>query len=141
MAMRHITAKNADVRRVWADEELLLPEAAAILSMSVDCLRDRATGLCLPQRSTGRREVIRPRQVPEFRLMWRAGVSARLMGQHFGCSYFAIINTAARLELEARGVGFAPKMTLEAYLEARLGISMRLRAQSDHALAKTKAGA
>ena len=134
MAMRSIRAKNADIRRAWSNVEVLLPETAATLGMSVDCLRDRAQALGLPQRRTGRREVIRPHQEREFRLMWRAGVAARQISAHFDCSYFAIINTAVRLDLQARGAGFRPRMTLSAYCEARLGIAMRasVAAESAH---------
>ena len=125
MAMRSIRAKNADIQRAWADVEVRLPEAAATLGMSVDCLQGRAQALGLPRRRTGRREVIRPHQEKEFRLMWRAGVAARQIGAHFDCSYFAVVNTAVRLELEARGAGFRARITLDAYREARLGIAMR----------------
>ncbi|GLS86663.1 winged helix-turn-helix domain-containing protein [Cypionkella aquatica] len=134
MAMRSIRAKNADIQRAWSNVEVLLPEAAANLGMSVDCLQDRAIALGLPQRRTGRREVIRPHQEKEFRLMWRAGVAARQIGAHFDCSYFAVVNTAVRLELEARGAGFRPRMTLSAYCEVRLGVAMRasVAAESVH---------
>lgn len=125
MTMRVVRAKSRDIQRVWCNAEMLLPEAAASLGMSIDCLQDRAVALGLPQRRTGRREVIRPHQEAEFRLMWRAGVAARQIGQHFGCSYFAVVNTAARLGLAARGAGFKPRMTLASYHEARLAVSMR----------------
>lgn len=125
MTMRVVRAKSCDIQRVWCNAEVLLPEAAASLGTSIDCLQDRAAALGLPPRRTGRREVIRPRQEAEFRLMWRAGIAARQIGQHFGCSYFAVVNTAARLELPSRGAGFRPRMTLASYHEARLAVSMR----------------
>lgn len=128
MAMRVIQARAADVRRVWTDPELTLPAAAAALGMSTDALKARAAAIGLPHRRTGRREAIRPHQESEFRLMWRAGVSARVIGEAFGCSYFAVINTAMRLGLPMRGAGYRPRMTLDQYREARLGIAMRATA-------------
>ena len=130
MGMRVILARTADVRRVWSDTELTLPQAAAAVGMSKDALQARATALGLPQRRTGRREAVRPHQEAEFRLMWLAGVSARIIGEAFDCSYFAVINTAARLGLDMRGTGYRPRMTLEQYREARLGLAMRLSAAS-----------
>ena len=134
MVMRTIRAKSADIQLLWLDKELVLPEAAARLGMSVDSLQDRAAALGLPHRKEGRREVIRPRQEKEFRLMWRAGVSARLIGVHFACSYFAVINTAKRLKLQPRGAAFKPRMTLGAYREARLGVSMRIMTAAETAV-------
>lgn len=130
MAMRVIQCRAADVRRVWTDPELTLPAAAAALGMSTDALQARAAALDLAPRRTGRREVIRPHQEPEFRLMWQAGVSARVIGEAFDCSYFAVINTAMRLGLEMRGAGYRPRMTLDQYREARLGIAMRIAAET-----------
>jgi hypothetical protein len=136
MAMRVIIVSAADVRRAWADRELTLAEAAASLGVSVDCLQDRAAALGLKQRRTGRREAIRPHQEPEFRLMWRAGVSARSIGQRFGCSYFAVINTAIRVGLPQRGVGFKPPMTLDQYAQAKLGLAMASLAAAEKAGAR-----
>jgi len=130
MAMRSIQASAAEVRRIWSDAELTLPQAAARLGMSKDALQARAAALGLSHRRTGRREAIRPWQEAEFRLMWRAGVSARVIGEAFGCSYFAVINTAMRLKLVMRGAGFRPRMTLGQYREARLGIAMRQEAEA-----------
>lgn len=140
MAMRSIRVKTADIRQAWGNEEVLLPQAAASLGLSVDCLQDRAAALGLPQRRAGRREVIRPHQVKEFRLIWRAGVSARMIGVHFGCSYFAVVNTAARLQLQPRGAGFRPVMTLDAYLEARLAVAMRVAAKAEAPVVATAWG-
>lgn len=131
MVMRVVRAKSADIERAWCNTELLLPDAAANLGMSIDCLQDRAAALGLPSRRTGRREIIRPHQEAEFRVIWRAGVSARQIGDHFGCSYFAVVNTAARLGLNMRGAGFKPRMTLASYCEARLAVSMRARSQKE----------
>lgn len=133
MACRSIRVSAADVRKAWCDSELTLAQAAAQLDMSTHCLQDRAAALGLPARRTGRREAIRPHQEAEFRRMWTAGVSARLIGTEFGCSYFAVINTATRLGLEMRGVGFRPRMTLAAYREARLGAAMKATAASERA--------
>lgn len=127
MACRVIRASAADVRRVWADTELTLPQAARALDMSEDALRDRAVALGLSKRKAGQREVIRPHREAEFRLMWRAGVSARQIGLAFGCSYFGVVNTAKRLGLAMRGANYVPKMTLTQYHETRL----RLRIAAD----------
>lgn len=134
MVMRHIKVRTADVRRVWGDTTIRLPEAAFSLGMSVDCLQDRAKALGLPQRSTGRREAIRPHMEKEFRVMWRAGVSARLIGAHFGCSYIAVRNAALRLGLAMRGYGYRPRMTLDGYVQARLGVAMKVQATSEAAV-------
>ena len=124
MSMRVVRASASDVRRVWADEERTLPQAAAALGMSVDALQRRAVRLRLPPRKCGRREVVRPRQEVEFRVMWKAGVSARKIGEYFGCSYFAVINSAKRLGLPMRGANFRPQMTLTQFLEVRLAVAM-----------------
>lgn len=110
--MREIRARAVDVRRVWLDAELTVPEAAAQVGMSADALRARADALGLPARKGGRREVIRPHQEAMFREMWAAGISARAIGAAFACSYFAVINTASRLGLPARRAGFRPKLKI-----------------------------
>lgn len=92
--------------------------------MSKDALQARAAALKLPHRKSGRREVIRPHQETEFTRMWKAGVAAREIGSFFDCSYFAVVNTAARLNLEMRGAGYRPRLTLSQYQEARIGASM-----------------
>lgn len=125
MSYRTLMAKATDVRRVWLDSELTLPQAAAAVGMSKDALQARAKDLQLPPRRTGRRERIRPHMEHDFRLMWIAGVSAREIGTHFGCSYFSVINTAMRLKLEMRGSGYRPKMSLAQFFETRLAIAMR----------------
>ena len=124
MAMRVVRASVADVRRLWADQERTLSQAAAALGMSVDALQARATRLKLPPRRDGRREVIRSKHEAEFRLMWAAGVSARIIGRYFGCSYGAVMNAAWRLQLPPRGANFCPKMTLTEFLEIRLAVAM-----------------
>lgn len=124
MAMRIVRAGAAEVRRLWADQERTLPQAAAALGMSVDALQARAVRMQLPPRKEGRREVIRPRHEGEFRAMWIAGISARQIGEHFGCSYFAVVNTAKRLGLPARGAKWRPKMTKAEFLEIRLSVAM-----------------
>lgn len=132
MAMRVIQVRAAEVRRAWCDAELTLPQAAARLGMSIDALQDRARALGLAPRRTGRREVIRPHQEREFRIMWRAGVSAREIGRHLGgASYSAVVSTAARLGLAARGAGYRPRLTLEAYLQRKMGIAMAQLAQQE----------
>lgn len=133
MVMRVIKAAATDIKRAWLDTELTLPEAAASVGMSIDALQDRAAGLNLRARRTGRREVIRPHQEREFRLMWKAGVAAREIGAHFGCSYFAVVNTAARLALDMRGAGYRPKMTLSAYHETKAGIALRISVTHERA--------
>lgn len=125
MAIYITKVKSADVARAWCNTELFMADAAASVGMSVDCFRDRAYALGLPKRRPGPRQVIRPRQEAEFRLMWRAGVSARQIGRYFDCSYFAVINTARRLNLTMRGVGYKPGFTLDAFCELRLGVAMR----------------
>lgn len=120
MAMRTIRASGSEIRRAWLDAELTLPEAAAAVGMSKDALQRRAAALGLGPRRTGRREMIRPHQEAEFRAMWAAGVSARLIGKAFGCSYFAVINTSLRLGLPQRGAGYRPKASPAAYAEMRL---------------------
>lgn len=137
MVMRVVRAKSAEIERAWCNSELRLPEAAAALGMSVDCLQDRAATLGLPARRTGPREVIRPHQEAEFRLIWRAGVSARQIADHFSCSYFAVVNTARRLGLAMRGTGFKPRMTLSAYCEARIAVAMRVRVKNEAAVKMT----
>lgn len=127
MVMRVIRGSNAGVRAVWQNAELTLRQGAEQLGMSVDALQYRARALRLPPRKEGRREAVRPHQEAEFRLMWKAGVSARAIGEAFSCSYFAVINTAIRLDLEARGAGFRPRMTLRQFREARLGMAMQAR--------------
>jgi len=124
MAMRVVRAAAVDVRRLWMDQERTLPQAAAALGMSVDALQARATRMKLPPRRGGRREVVRPGQEAEFRVMWAAGISARQIGLYFGCSYFATINTARRLGLAPRGANFRPKMTVAQFLEVRLAVAM-----------------
>lgn len=131
MAMRVIRASDVDVRRLWADEERTLSQAAAVLGMSVDALQARAARLNLPSRRDGRRAVIRPKHEAEFRVMWAAGISARIIGEHFGCSYFAVINTARRLQLPARGTNFRPKMSLTEFLEIRLAVAMTARIEKE----------
>lgn len=133
MSMRTVRASAKEVRSHWADRELTLRQAAAALGMSVDALQARAVAMKLPPRKGGRREVIRPRQEGEFRAMWRAGVSAREIAQHYSCSYFAVVNTAARLGLPARGTGFRPKLTRAKYLEVRLAVAMSALAASERA--------
>lgn len=130
--MRVIKASTADVRRAWCDQDMTLPQAAASVGMSVDTLRDRAAMLGLPSRCMGRQKVIRPHQEAEFRVMWRLGISARLIGQHFGgASYFAVVSTAARLGLPARGAGYRPPMTLDEYRDHRLAVAMKAAATAD----------
>ena len=136
MVMRVVRASVTDVRRVWADQERTLPQAAAALGMSVDALQARAVRLQLPPRRGGRRESIRPRQEAEFRVMWMAGISARIIGEYFGCSYCAVINAARRLQLPARGANFRPKMTLTEFLEIRLAVAMTARIETERRAAK-----
>lgn len=133
MVCRVIRAKEADIRRAWLDAELTLPEACTLVGMGKDALQARAAALGLPARRTGRREVIRPHQEREFRLMWGAGISARCIGAAFGCSYFAVVNTAARLGLGMRGAGYRPKMTLNQFRERQLSIAMGATAAKERA--------
>lgn len=136
MVCRVIRAKEADIRRVWLDNELTLDQASVVLGMSKDSLRDRAVRLGLPPRKGGSRCVIRRKAEPEFRLMWKAGVSARVIGARFGCSYFAVVNTAARLGLEMRGAGYRPKLTFDQYRERKLAAAMSLAAAKERPLWK-----
>lgn len=131
--MRVIRASAAEVKRAWLDTELTLPEACALVGMSKDALQARAAALKLAPRRAGRREVIRPHHEREFRLMWKAGVAAREIGRHFGCSYFAVVNTAARLALTMRGAGYRPRMTLAAYQEAKAGVALQIAAMYERA--------
>lgn len=126
MAMRSISVSAEAVRKAWLDPELTLLQAAARVGMSKDAMQDRAAALGLPHRRTGRREVIRPYQEPEFRTMWTLGISARVIGEYFGGSYFAMINTAQRLGLPMRGAGFQPRMTLDDYRQHRLAAMIRV---------------
>ncbi|AWD21596.1 hypothetical protein [Fuscovulum blasticum] len=131
MVMRSIRASASDVRAAWLDPELTLCQAAESVGMSKDALQARAALLGLPARRTGRREVIRPHHEAEFRLMWKAGVAAREIGDAFGCSYFAVINTAARLGLVMRGAGFRPRLALSEFREIQLRVSMETRVQAE----------
>lgn len=130
MVMRSIRMKPADIRTVWNDSELTLQQAAQRMNISVDTLRRHAALLGLSQRPTGRREVIRPQQLPEFRTMWALGVPAREIGIYFGASYFAVISTAQRLGLTMRGAGYRPTMRLAAYRQQRLAATMLLQAKA-----------
>jgi hypothetical protein len=125
MAMRVIRASAGDIRRAWCDSEMTLPEATASVGMSSDALQDRAAALGLPARRTGRREVIRPHQEVEFSRMWAAGIAAREIGEYFGCSYFAVVNTATRLGLPMRGAGFRPKLSLAIWREIEMARAMK----------------
>ena len=131
MVGRVIKASAAEVRKAWTDSELTLDQACLLVGMGKDALQARAAAIGLPHRKTGRREVIRPHQERVFRLMWKAGVSAREIGTVFGCSYFAVVNTAARLQLEMRGAGYRPKMTPAAFEEALLAASMAANAAKE----------
>lgn len=136
MAMREIRARACDVRRVWLNPELTLPQAAAAVGMAKDSLQRRAAALGLPARRSGRREVIRPRQEAEFAAMWAAGVAAREIGTYFGCSYFAVINTATRLGLPMRGAAYRPRLTLSGWREARMAQAMTAFAVRENAALK-----
>ncbi|MDR5655231.1 hypothetical protein [Ruixingdingia sedimenti] len=133
MACRSIRASTAAVRQAWLDTELTLPQAAASVGMAKDALQARALALGLPRRRTGRREVIRPHQAAEFADLWQDGVAAREIGAHFGCSYFAVINTAMRLGLAMRKAGYRPAMTLAAWCEGRLAHAMANHARAENA--------
>lgn len=130
MAMRTVLASANDIRAVWLDAELTSAEAAAKLGMHPDTLRRRANMLGLPERQTGRREVIRQKDEARFIAMWDAGVSARVIGQCFGCSYFATINTATRLGLKMRGHGYRPHMTLQQFEEHEVRLAMQAEAET-----------
>jgi hypothetical protein len=125
MAMRVIRASAGDIRRAWCDSEMTLPQAAASVGMSSDALQDRAAALGLPHRRTGRREVIRPHQEADFSRMWAAGIAAREIGEYFGCSYFAVVNTATRLGLPMRGAGFRPPLNLADWREIEMARAMK----------------
>ena len=131
MVMRSIRASASEIRAAWLDPELTLCQAAARVDMSKDALQARAALQDLPARRTGRREVIRPHHEAEFRLMWKAGVAAREIGDAFNCSYFAVINTAARLHLDRRGAGFRPRLKLSEFREIQLRVSMQTRIRSE----------
>lgn len=120
MVMRTVRVSGDAVRNAWLNEELTLPQAAESIGMSKDSLQTRAAALGLRPRRTGRREVIRRQQEPEFRTMWTLGISVRAIGEHFRGSYFAMINTARRLGLPMRGAGFRSRMTLNDYRQHRL---------------------
>lgn len=108
--------------------------------MSKDTLQARAKALGLPPRKGGQREVIRPRQEAQFKALWSAGVAAREIAGHFGCSYFAVVNTAARLGLTMRGAGYRPRMTLAQFVEGRVVAAMAIAAKAENAaLAAQKA--
>jgi len=130
MAMRVIRASNDAIRRAWHNGEQTLTEAASGLGMSPDALRDRAMGLGLSPRRGGRREVIRPHQEAGFSALWQSGVSAREIGAHFGCSYYAVINTAQRLGLTMRGAGFRPRLRLADWQQDQLGAALARAAQT-----------
>lgn len=139
MVMRVIRVSGREVRRAWCDTELTLPEAAASVGMSIDALQDRAAALGLPARRTGRREVIRPHQEAEFAAMWSAGIAAREIAGHFGCSYFAVVNTAARLGLPMRGAGYRPRLRLARWPEYRMAQAMTAFAARENAALKARA--
>lgn len=136
MVCRTIRASAEAVRRAWLDSELTLAQAAASVGMAKDALQARAVVLGLPGRRMGRREVIRPRQEVDFADLWRAGVSARQIGAHFGCSYCAVVNTAARLQLPMRGAGYRPAMTLAAWAEGRMARALADCARTENARLK-----
>lgn len=136
MSMRTVRVSATDIRKVWADKELTLKEAATMLGLSVDTLQARAAMMRLPARKEGRREVIRPRQEALFCEMWKAGISARQIGQAFGCSYFAVVNTAARLKLDPRGAGYRPATTVTGFCQAKLGAAMMEKAKAENAIRK-----
>lgn len=133
MACRTIRTPAGKVRAAWTDSELTLRQAAACVGMSKDALQARAAALGLPPRRTGRREVIRPCMEAEFADLWAAGVAAREIATRFGCSYFAVINTATRLGMPMRGAGFRPKLRLAEWRAMRLRQAMAEQARAENA--------
>lgn len=137
MTMRTVRLSNAEVMRAWLDTSRTLTEHAGHLGAAVETIQRRAKLLELPRRKCGRREVIGTKDEREFLAMWDCGVSAREIGRAYGCSYFAVVNTARRLGREARTSAFRARMRLRDFREMQLAERIAVVAKSeDAAIAK-----
>jgi hypothetical protein len=121
------------IRKLWQDPGLTRPQAARIAGLTVANLWRRAKKLGLPPRGEGGRPVsVSQEDIPLFRTMWRAGVSAADMAGHFGISRDTPLKMAVRLGEAPRGRARRP-ISLSQFLEAELARHLAIEAATTRA--------
>lgn len=90
----------AEFRRMWLDPKMTKPKIGARFGMNRAQVWQHAQRLGLPPRKPGR--VFVHVFGADFDALWRAGVLAREMARHYGCSVSLISHEAARRGLPRR---------------------------------------